>query len=158
MLIQKDVISIKFGIKLSMCSNSLHQRYLNSQQPEIRTDRKLVDQFYRITGTAGTYTKSTCLSYVKKRWNNVFRNPLTSNPLGPFINEVDLDGITFPKHANRRLELTINKLLLNCIVELSDYAYNIWRPESPLCQCRKDTQYVLLSLIRTILLTPPHRD
>ena len=135
MLIRTDVISINFGIKLSMCSDSLHQSYLKSQLSEIRTDRKLVDPFYRTTGTTGTYTKSTCPSYVKKRLSNIFKNPLTSTPLDPFINEVEF---AFPKHANRRLELTINKLLLNCNVELAEYAHNIWRAESPLCQCSKD--------------------
>ena len=142
MLIETDVISIKFGIKLSMCNDSLHQRHLNSQLPEIRTDSNLVDQINRFTGTPGAYTKSACLSYVTKRWNNIFRSPLTSTPLDIFYNEVELDGITFPKHVNRRLELTINKLLLNCKMELVEYAYNIWRAESPLYQCRKDTESV----------------
>ena len=142
-------------IKLFMRINSLQQRYQNNQLAEIRTDRNLVDQFYRIAGTTGTFTKSMCLSYVKKRWNNIFRSPLTSTLLDPFINEIELHGITIPKHANTRLELTLNKLLLTCNVELAKYACNIWRAESSLCQCRNDTESVAHYL--SVPLTPPNR-
>ena len=77
-----------------------------------------------------------------KRWINIFSSPLKSTPLDLFINEIELDEIIFPKHVNRRLELTKNKLLVNCNVELAKYAFNIWRAESCLCHCWKDTESV----------------
>ena len=86
MMIQTDVISINIEIKF------LASEIQNSQLSEIRTDKNLVDQFYRTTGTTGAHTKTTCLSYLKKRWNNIFRSPLTSTPLEPFINEIELGG------------------------------------------------------------------
>ena len=85
---------------------------------------------------------ATCNEYLRSRWNRIFKNALTTTPLDWSITQIELEGIAYPKTTSRHLERTINKLLLNCNVELAEYAYKIWRAETPLCPCRVEAESV----------------
>ena len=142
MQLQIDIITIKFGIKLSQQQDILWKLYRKCQLPEIKSDKNLIDDFYKVTGAINCYTVSTCNEYLRSRWNRIFKNALTTTPLDWSITQIELEGIAYPKTTSRHLERTINKLLLNCNVELAEYAYKIWRAESPLCPCRVEAESV----------------
>ena len=142
MQLQIDIITIKFGIKLSQQQDILWKLYQKCQLPEIKSDKNLIDDFYKVTGAINCYTVSTCNEYLRSRWNRIFKNALTTTPLDWSITQIELEGIAYPKTTSRHLERTINKLLLNCNVELAEYAYKIWRAETPLCPCRVEAESV----------------
>ena len=142
MQLQIDIITIKFGIKLSQQQDILWKLYRKCQLPEIKSDKNLIDDFYKVTGAINCYTVSTCNEYLRSRWNRIFKNALTTTPLDWSITQIELEGIAYPKTTSRHLERTINKLLLNCNVELAEYAYKIWRAETPLCLCRVEAESV----------------
>ena len=142
MQLQTDIITIKFVIKLPQQQDILWKLYRKCQLPEIKSDKNLIDDFYKVTGAMNCYTVSTCNEYLRSRWNRIFKEALTTTPLDWSITQIELKGITYPKTTSRHLERTINKLLLNCNVELAKYAYKIWRAETPLCPCRVEAESV----------------
>ena len=122
MQLQIDIITIKFGIKLSQQQDILWKLYRKCQLPEIRSNKNLIDDFYKVTGAINCYMVSTCNEYLRSRWNRIFKNALTTTPLDWSITQIELEGIAYPKTTSRHLERTINKLLLNCNEELAEYA------------------------------------
>ena len=81
MQLQIDIITIKFGIKLSQQQDILWKLYLKCQLPERKSDKNLIDDFYKVTGATNCYTVSTCNEYLRSRWNRIFKNALTTTTL-----------------------------------------------------------------------------
>ena len=81
MQLQIDIITIKFGIKLSQKQDILWKLYRKCQLPEIKSDKNLIDDFYQVTGAINCYRVSTCNEYLRNRLNRIFKNALTTTPL-----------------------------------------------------------------------------
>ena len=101
MQLQIDIITIKFGVKLSQHQDILWELYRKCQLLEIKTDKNLIDDLCKVTGATNGYTVSTCREYLKSRWNRLFKNALTATPLDWSITEIELDGIVYPKTTSR---------------------------------------------------------
>ena len=144
-VIRFHLLKANFHTFYSQQQDILWKLYRKCQLPEIKSDKNLIDDFYEVTGAINCYTVSTCNEYLS-RWNRIFKNALTTTPLDWSITQIELEGIVYSKTTSRHLERTINKLLMNCNVELAEYAYKIWRAETPLCPCRVETESFLLYL------------
>ena len=136
-----DIITIKIGIKLSQQQDFLRKLYPKCQLPEIKSDKN--HNFYKVTGATKCNTVSTCHELLRSRWNRIFQNAVATTPLDWSITHIESQGIAYSKTTSRHLERTINKLFLNCNVKRAEYAFKIWRAETPLCPCRVDTESVL---------------
>ena len=54
--------------------------------PEMKSDKKLIDDFSKVTGATNCYTVSSCYEYLRSRWNRIFKNALTTTPLNWSMN------------------------------------------------------------------------
>ena len=88
-----DIITIKFGIKISQQQDKLLKMYRNCQLPEIKSDKNLTDDFYKVTGAKDCYTVSSCHRYLRSRWNRKFKNTLKTTPMDWSITQIGLEGI-----------------------------------------------------------------
>ena len=85
-----------------------------------KSDKNLIDYFYKVTGGTICYTVSTYHEYLRSRWNIIFKNALTTTPLDWSITQIESERISYPKTTSRRLKRIINMLLVNFDVDLAE--------------------------------------
>ena len=80
-VIRFHLLKASFHTFYSQQQDILWKLYRKCQLPEIKSDKNLIDDFYKVTGAINCYTVSTCNEYLRSRWNRIFKNALTTTPL-----------------------------------------------------------------------------
>ena len=116
--------TIKLLTKAEKRSDSRARLIKTAKTPAWVADRTFVRNFQRVTNIPGTYTQSSCDSYLECTLNRRLKYP--KPPTKDLMDKTHIIPIVIPPNVSRLDERNLFELMLRCNVHLVHYAYKMW--------------------------------